>query len=55
MSSVVSVSLLAEVFITLFVIMDPPGTVPIFLALTSGSRRRHVDARPGRRSWCRLW
>ncbi|MBA2508666.1 MAG: MarC family protein [Nocardioidaceae bacterium] len=44
MSSVVSVSLLAEVFITLFVIMDPPGTVPIFLALTSGqsptARRR---------------
>ncbi len=26
--------LLAEVFVTLFVIMDPPGTVPIFLALT---------------------
>ncbi len=44
MSSVVDVTLLAEVAITLFVIMDPPGTVPIFLALTSGrsptSRRR---------------
>jgi multiple antibiotic resistance protein len=26
--------MLAEVFITLFVIMDPPGTVPIFLGLT---------------------
>lgn len=26
--------LFTEVFITLFVIMDPPGTVPIFLALT---------------------
>ena len=25
-----------EVFITLFVIMDPPGTVPLFLSLTSG-------------------
>ncbi|HEY0888044.1 MAG TPA: MarC family protein [Nocardioides sp.] len=25
-----------EVFVTLFVIMDPPGTVPIFLSLTSG-------------------
>ncbi len=36
MSSVVDLTLLAEVFITLFVIMDPPGTVPIFLALTSG-------------------
>jgi hypothetical protein len=27
-------------FITLFVIMDPPGTVPIFLALTSGRSKR---------------
>ncbi|WP_243759096.1 MULTISPECIES: MarC family protein [Actinotalea] len=26
--------MLAEVFVTLFVIMDPPGTVPIFLGLT---------------------
>ncbi|MGH3498443.1 MAG: MarC family protein [Nocardioidaceae bacterium] len=44
MDAVVSGSLLAEVFITLFVIMDPPGTIPIFLALTSGvspsARRR---------------
>ena len=44
MSAVVDGTLLAEVFITLFVIMDPPGTVPIFLALTSGqapsTRRR---------------
>lgn len=36
MSTVVDATLLAEVFITLFVIMDPPGTVPLFLALTSG-------------------
>lgn len=28
--------LLVEVFVTLFVIMDPVGTVPIFLSLTSG-------------------
>ena len=27
-------------FITLFVIMDPPGTVPLFLALTSGRSKR---------------
>ncbi len=27
--------LFGETFVTLFVIMDPPGTVPIFLALTS--------------------
>jgi multiple antibiotic resistance protein len=29
------VTLFIEVFVTLFVIMDPPGTVPVFLALTS--------------------
>lgn len=29
-------TLFIEVFVTLFVIMDPPGTVPIFLSLTSG-------------------
>jgi multiple antibiotic resistance protein len=29
-----------EVFVTLFVIMDPPGTVPVFLALTSGRTPR---------------
>ncbi|HEY6934675.1 MAG TPA: MarC family protein [Marmoricola sp.] len=28
--------LLTEVFVTLFVIMDPVGTVPIFLSLTAG-------------------
>lgn len=36
MSSVVDLVLLTEVFVTLFVIMDPPGTIPIFLSLTSG-------------------
>lgn len=30
------VALLTEVFVTLFVIMDPVGTIPIFLALTGG-------------------
>lgn len=34
MSGVLDPKLLAEVFITLFVIMDPPGTVPVFLGLT---------------------
>lgn len=29
-------ALFGSVFVTLFVIMDPPGTTPIFLALTSG-------------------
>ena len=28
--------LLTEVFVTLFVIMDPPGTIPVFLSLTRG-------------------
>ncbi|MCV2395410.1 MarC family protein [Actinotalea sp. M2MS4P-6] len=39
--------LLAEVFVTLFVIMDPPGTVPIFLALTGSlqDRQRRRAAR----------
>jgi multiple antibiotic resistance protein len=35
-SSVLDTVLLVEVFVTLFVIMDPVGTVPIFLSLTSG-------------------
>lgn len=37
MNQVVTTSLFGEVFITLFVIMDPPGTIPVFLSLTSGS------------------
>jgi multiple antibiotic resistance protein len=36
MSSVLDVTLLTEVFITLAVIMDPLGTIPLFLSLTSG-------------------
>ena len=36
MSDLVNLTLLGEVFITLFVIMDPPGTIPLFLSLTSG-------------------
>jgi multiple antibiotic resistance protein len=35
MSEVFDPRLFVGVFVTLFVIMDPPGTVPIFLALTS--------------------
>jgi multiple antibiotic resistance protein len=35
-SGVLNTLLLTEVFVTLFVIMDPVGTVPIFLSLTSG-------------------
>ncbi len=36
MSSVLTFSLLTEVFVTLFVIMDPVGTIPLFLSLTRG-------------------
>jgi multiple antibiotic resistance protein len=39
-----TLGLLTEVFVTLFVIMDPVGTIPLFLSLTCGrsaaSRRR---------------
>ncbi|MFT4261842.1 MAG: MarC family protein [Nocardioides sp.] len=31
-----SLTLMVEVFVTLFVIMDPVGTVPVFLSLTAG-------------------
>jgi multiple antibiotic resistance protein len=34
-SDVVDARLFGEAFVTLFVIMDPPGTVPIFLSLTA--------------------
>ena len=30
------IKLFIEVFVTLFVIMDPPGTIPLFLSLTGG-------------------
>ncbi|HEY0485712.1 MAG TPA: MarC family protein [Mycobacteriales bacterium] len=39
--------LFGEAFVTLFVIMDPPGTVPLFLALTGAQSAR---AR-GRAAW----
>ena len=34
MNAIVDVQKLGSVFITLLVIMDPPGALPIFLALT---------------------
>lgn len=36
MNAIVNGTLMAEVFITLFVIMDPPGAIPLFLSLTHG-------------------
>jgi multiple antibiotic resistance protein len=35
-SELLAVGLMTEVFVTLFVIMDPVGTIPIFLSLTRG-------------------
>ncbi len=35
MTPVLDLTLFSTTFLTLFVIMDPPGTVPVFLALTS--------------------
>jgi multiple antibiotic resistance protein len=46
-SQVVTMALFGEVFITLFVIMDPPGTIPVFLALTSGNE----PAQRNRAAW----
>jgi multiple antibiotic resistance protein len=46
-SEIVSTTLLTEVFVTLFVIMDPVGTIPIFLSLTRG--RSSASAR--RAAW----
>jgi len=48
-SSVLDVQLFMSVFVTLFVIMDPPGTVPLFLALT-GSMTRHQRVRAARQA-----
>ncbi|WP_125776903.1 MarC family protein [Antribacter gilvus] len=47
MSQYFDVVLFTEVFVTLFVIMDPPGTVPVFLGLTSamGAKQRNRAAR----------
>jgi multiple antibiotic resistance protein len=40
MSDVVNFTLMGEAFITLFVIMDPPGAIPLFLSLTHGLSHR---------------
>jgi multiple antibiotic resistance protein len=37
--SVIDPRLFVSVFVTLFVIMDPPGTIPLFLSLTGGRSR----------------
>ena len=49
-------TLFATAFVTVLVIMDPIGNIPIFLSLTKGqdvpARRRSADA--GRSPACRL-
>ncbi|WP_300676157.1 MarC family protein [Nocardioides sp.] len=39
-----NVTLAVEVFVTLFVIMDPVGTVPVFLSLTAGRTQQVARA-----------
>ena len=38
--------LFAEVFVTLTVIMDPPGAVPVFLAVTRDLTAKLAKSRP---------
>ncbi|MCK6210032.1 MarC family protein [Georgenia sp. EYE_87] len=47
MNELIDLTLMSTTFFTLFVIMDPPGTVPVFLALTSTmtARQRRTAAR----------
>lgn len=47
MTDIIDIRLIIEVYVTLFVIMDPPGTVPIFLGLTSAmtAKQRKAAAR----------
>ncbi len=42
---------LAKSFVTLLVIIDPVGVVPVFLAMTGPYDPASATARPGRRSW----
>jgi multiple antibiotic resistance protein len=41
-SELIALGLMTEVFVTLFVIMDPVGTIPIFLSLTRGRSARTI-------------
>ena len=51
MSSIFDVKLFWQVFVTLLVIMDPPGVVPPFLGLTKGLPAKVPTGSPGRRRW----
>jgi multiple antibiotic resistance protein len=48
-NDVVDLRMLGETFVTLFVIMDPPGTLPIFLGLT-GTMTRSSRVRAARQA-----
>ena len=39
-----NLTLFGEVFVTLLVIMDPPGMVPIYLALTGSMSKANTPA-----------
>jgi multiple antibiotic resistance protein len=48
----IDVPIFLSAFVTLFVIMDPPGAIPIFLALTRRLHRGHNERpRAALRSW----
>ena len=44
MSSILDIEVFVSVFVTLLVIMDPPGALPIFLALTKSLTHRQSVA-----------
>jgi multiple antibiotic resistance protein len=46
-SRIIDLRLFGEAFVTFFVIMDPPGTVPLFLVLTGA----HSGRARGRAAW----
>jgi multiple antibiotic resistance protein len=47
MNSLFNLKLFTDAFVTLAVIMDPPGVIPLFLALTSG----YADRQRRRAAW----
>lgn len=54
-ADIVNVTLLATTFTTLFVIMDPPGTIPVFLALTRGLDKKGRNQAAAQATWTSLF
>lgn len=54
MTDIVDLQVFGSVFVTLLVIMDPPGALPIFLALTSSLTHRQKVAAARRASFVAL-